>query len=113
MKPWIALSMLCALPSFAVAEGMVCGNKIIDRGTSREAVRAYCGEPAQIDTKTAYTGAGGWAGRGSRYVEGSAIEIQIETWIFNFGPDQLMEKVRFEDGIVANIESMGYGYNPP
>lgn len=101
---------VCMLPGFALAEGMVCGNKIVDKGSSREEVRAYCGKPAQIDNKTAYTGV---AGRNQHVVQGSAVEIQIETWIYNFGPDQLMEKVRFEDGIVASVESMGYGYNEP
>lgn len=112
MKKSLALSVLCVLPSFVFAEGMVCGNKIIERGSSREEVRAYCGKPAQVDTKTAYTGVAGW-GRNQHVVDGSAVEIQVETWIFNFGPDQLMEKVRFEDGIVANVESMGYGYTEP
>jgi Protein of unknown function (DUF2845) len=112
MKKSFALIALGALPGFAFAEGMVCGNKIIERGSSREEVRAYCGKPAQIDNKTAYTGVAG-AGRHEHVIEGSAVEIQIETWIFNFGPDQLMEKVRFEDGIVASVESMGYGYNEP
>ena len=66
-----------------------------------------------VDNKTAYTGVAGVAGRNLHVVEGSAVEIQVETWIFNFGPNQLMEKVRFEDGIVASVESMGYGYNEP
>ena len=113
MKAWIASSLLCSLPCFALAEGMVCGNKIIERGSSREEVRAYCGAPAQVDTKVAYTGAGGYAGRNGRFVGGPLVEIQVETWIFNFGPNQLMEKVRFEDGVVASVESMGYGYNEP
>jgi Protein of unknown function (DUF2845) len=113
MKNWAALIVLAALPGFAAAEGMVCGNKIVERGSSREEVRAYCGKPAQIDNKTAYSGVAGLPGRNQRIVEGAAVEIQIETWIYNFGPDQLMEKVRFEDGIVASVESMGYGYNEP
>jgi len=113
MKIEIAVSLLCTLPSLGFAEGMVCGNKIIEKGISREEVRAYCGKPAQIDNKIAYAGIAGFAGRHGRVVDSSAVEIQVETWIFNFGPDQLMEKVRFEDGIVASVESMGYGYNEP
>jgi hypothetical protein len=113
MKMRLALIALCGLPGLVLAEGMVCGNKIIERGSSREEVRSYCGTPAQIDNKTAYTGVAGVAGRNQHVVEGSLVEIQIETWIYNFGPNQLMEKVRFEDGVVASVESMGYGYNEP
>jgi Protein of unknown function (DUF2845) len=113
MKTWIAAGLLCALPCFALAEGMRCGSQIIDKGTSREEVRALCGQPSQVDNTTAYDGTG-VIGRNRRVGGGtSGVEVQIEVWIYNFGPDQLMEKVRFEDGIVASVESMGYGYNEP
>lgn len=37
-------------------------------------------------------------------------EIQIEEWIYNFGPRRLIQKVTFIDGIAVRIESQGYGY---
>jgi hypothetical protein len=111
MKTLMALGLLSALPSLALAEGLVCGNLIIERGSSREEVRSQCGDPAQIDSKRAWTGNSGVIGRNPSIVAGSATEIEIEIWIYNFGPNKLMEKIRFEDGIVADIQSMGYGYN--
>ena len=39
------------------------------------------------------------------------IEIPVESWIYNFGPNKLMRRVIFEGGIVTEIETLGYGYN--
>jgi hypothetical protein len=38
------------------------------------------------------------------------VEVQVEVWIYNFGPDRLMQRIRFEDGVVVRIESIGFGY---
>ena len=39
------------------------------------------------------------------------IEIPVEVWIYNLGADKLMQQIRFEDGKVVDIDSLGYGYN--
>ena len=38
------------------------------------------------------------------------VEIPIEAWIYNFGPNKLMHRVVFEAGYVVEIETLGYGY---
>ena len=35
------------------------------------------------------------------------IEIPVEMWIYNFGPNKFMRRVRFEDGMVVEIEDAG------
>jgi hypothetical protein len=50
---------------------------------------------------------------GTGVVSGSAEEVQVETWIYNFGPDHLMERIRIENGVIVDMQSMGYGYNEP
>jgi hypothetical protein len=111
MRTLFALSLLCSLPYLAQAEGLVCGNLIIERGSSREEVRSQCGDPAQIDSHSAWTGNSGIIGRHPGIAPGAATEIQVEIWVYNFGPNKLMERIRFEDGIVVDIQSMGYGHN--
>jgi hypothetical protein len=32
------------------------------------------------------------------------IEVPVELWLYNFGPSQLMRRVRFESGRVVAIE---------
>jgi hypothetical protein len=39
------------------------------------------------------------------------VEIPVETWLYNLGSNQLMRRLRFEDGKVVEIETLGYGFN--
>jgi hypothetical protein len=41
------------------------------------------------------------------------VEIPVEIWTFNFGPSKLMREVRFVDGRVEEISTLGYGYRVP
>ena len=43
-------------------------------------------------------------------VPGDQIEVKVETWIYNFGPQKLMQRVRLEAGIVVEVKTLGYGY---
>ena len=45
------------------------------------------------------------------YTYGDAmVEVPVEIWTYNFGPYKLMRRVRFVDGLVEEIETLGYGY---
>ncbi len=39
------------------------------------------------------------------------IEVPVETWLYNLGPNKLMRRISFEGGYVVDIETLGYGYN--
>ncbi len=112
MNPRIAFAVLAFIPSLAMA-AVRCGNQIIDKGTSSVEVAALCGDPAKIDRSTSYRGASISAPGQPNSIVGPAVEIKIEIWTYNFGPNMLMQRIRFEDGIVVDIESLGYGYNEP
>jgi len=109
MKRWLAV--LGCIPSLAMA-GIRCGNQIIDKGTTSAEVSAVCGNPAQVDRSVLYTGGPTTVGQ-PNVIAGLAVQVQIEVWTYNFGPNKLMERIRFADGVVVNIESLGYGYNEP
>jgi hypothetical protein len=101
-----------ALP--AHADGMRCGSRLIRDGDARAEVRAFCGEPADVQTRSilrrpVYNIVGGRA----VYFGDSYVEIPVETWTYNFGPNKLMRRVRFVDGVVEEVETLGYGYNDP
>ena len=34
----------------------------------------------------------------------------MEIWTYNFGPNKLMRRLRFVDGELQDIETLGYGY---
>jgi hypothetical protein len=110
-----ALAALCvagaALAPAAFADGFRCGSRIVVEGSTGGEVRALCGEPASIERRTILRGPVIWRHGRPIYVAGAEIEVPVETWTYNFGPNKLMRRVRLEDGLVTQIETLGYGYN--
>jgi hypothetical protein len=103
MQAALVLMVILGVPSLAAAESIRCGSRIIMRGSSSAELASFCGDPAQVSKNSSYSGG---AAR-------SVDQIEVEIWTYNFGPNQLMERVRIENGIVVQIDSLGYGYNDP
>jgi len=105
----VVLGLLAASPAFA---SMRCGTKIIDEGVTRSEVAAKCGEPADVVTlRSVFRRTVIWTNGRPYFVGENFIEVPIEAWIYNFGPNKLMRRVVFEAGFVVEIETLGYGYN--
>ena len=90
---------------------MRCGSRLVSDGATRSEVRSLCGEPSDVQRRTIlrrpyYD----YKGRLAYYGEG-LVEIPVEVWTYNFGPYKLMRRVRFIDGEVDEIETLGYGYH--
>jgi hypothetical protein len=108
--------MIC-LPLAASGQSLQCGEKWITNGTSQAEVAARCGPPTQIEHQTIYGETGAALGPaptplgvlppiGGR----SSTEKPVEVWTYNFGPTRLMQRIRFENGVVVKIESLDYGF---
>jgi hypothetical protein len=110
MKNWLVACALICAPALGMAQSLVCNGKIIGEGTTLAKVAALCGQAVQIDHKSVYNGAAISTGGQPNSIVGSTVEVQIEIWTYNFGPNKLMQRIRFEDGVVVRIESLGYGY---
>jgi hypothetical protein len=112
MKPGVAiliLGLFAAAPSFATIR---CGTKIISNGLTRSEVAAHCGEPDEVvNQHSVFHRPVVWTNGRPYFVGSDFVEIPVESWVYNFGPNKLMQRIRFEDGIVVDIESLGYGYN--
>jgi len=105
----VALGLLATAPAFA---SMRCGTKLIDDGASRAEVAAKCGEPDDVVTlRSVYRRPVIWSYGRPYFVGESLVEIPVESWVYNFGPNKLMRRVVFEAGYVVEIETLGYGYN--
>jgi hypothetical protein len=104
----VVLGLLAASPAFAFR----CGSKLVTEGDTRDEVAAKCGEPTDvINLGSVFHRPVIWT-RGRPYFIGQDfIEIPVESWIYNLGPNKLMRRVRFEGGVVVEIETLGYGYN--
>jgi Protein of unknown function (DUF2845) len=107
MKRPLALVLLVCLPAMAFGQSLRCSNKVISFGTTQAEVANLCGDPAQVDHKTIYNTVG--TGVQSGFAQRTG-EIQVEVWTYNFGPNKLMQRIRFEDGLVVQIQSLGYGF---
>jgi hypothetical protein len=117
----IALSF--GLLSTSSAWALRCGNALINKGDPKSKVLRYCGEPGQMTkrwgVRNGFTGQrnSGISINGSAGVEGERFfftgrnEVIVEDWVYNFGPNKLMRRIRIADGIVETIETLQYGYH--
>jgi hypothetical protein len=106
----VILGLLAIQPAFA--DTMRCGNKLIDDGASRAEVAAKCGEPDDVvQMKSVFRRPVIWSYGRPYFVGEDYVEIPVESWVYNFGPNKLMRRVTFEGGYVSAIETLGYGYN--
>jgi hypothetical protein len=105
----LALGLLAAAPAFP--DTMRCGTRIIAEGITRSEVAAKCGEPDEVVTmRSVFRRPVIWTSGRPYFIGEDYIEVPVESWVYNFGPNKLMRRVRFEGGIVTEIATMGYGY---
>ncbi len=95
--------LLASLPAHAFR----CGTRIITEGDQAEKLLRYCGEPASVQTRHAQRT---FVADFGRILPGYVEDVLIEEWTYNLGPNQLMRLVRLENGVVAEIRQLGYGY---
>lgn len=102
-----AVVLAMAASSSLAAEAMRCGSKLITRGDHAAKVLHYCGEPDSVQSRVTHRGV---IGVGAIFLPGFVEDVIIEDWTYNLGPHKLMRSVRLENGIVENIDRLGYGY---
>ena len=110
MAPKTLLAMIAACLLMAVAapaHAFRCGTRIITRGDHSDKILRFCGEPQSVQTRISQRG---YVSQLGRVVPGVIEEIVIEEWTYNLGPHQLIRVVRLENGYVADIKRLGYGY---
>ncbi len=106
-------ALIACFPLSVVANSLQCGNRVLTNGATQAEVVSRCGQPTQVEhqsidseSATAAPPLPALPPIGLR----SATEIPVEVWTYNFGPNRLMERIRFENGVVVRIESLGYGF---
>lgn len=110
MKRWSAAALFTLLAAAAQADALRCGTKLVTEGNTRSQVSAKCGAATEVVQRSVWREPIIWVrGRPFRVGEG-LIEVPVELWLYNLGPNKFMRRVRFEDGIVVEIETLGYGY---
>ena len=95
----------------ALADAMRCGMHLVQDGDLLSSVRDLCGEPTDIQTRSILRRPSYQLNGQSYYFGDAMVEVPVEIWTYNFGPYKLMRRIRFVDGVIEEIETLGYGYN--
>ena len=117
MRKWllpVGLALAATSPAHAAFR---CGSHLVTEGATRSEVVAKCGDPTEIDQRSAILRRPlVWVGGRPYSVGESLVEVPVEVWVYNLGPSKLMRRLRFEDGLLVDIDTLGYGYiqdSPP
>jgi hypothetical protein len=102
-----AVAGVALLLAVAPAHAFRCGTRIITRGDHADKILHFCGEPVSVQTRLSQRA---YVSDHWRRYPGMIEDVVIEEWTFNFGPHQLIRVVRLENGFVADIKHLGYGY---
>jgi hypothetical protein len=103
-----ALAVLLGAAS-ASADSMRCGSKLLTDGDPSDKVMALCGPPAAVERREIVRPY--YYQRGIAYH--SNYEVSVELWTYNFGPSKLMYRLRFEDGLLVDVDTLSHGYFSP
>jgi hypothetical protein len=109
LLPLLAFAVACATTHPAEADSLRCGSKLVRDGDTRAAVLNFCGEPADVQTRSILRRPS-FSRNGRQFFGEGFVEIPVEVWTYNFGPYKLLRRIRFVDGLVEEIETLGYGY---
>lgn len=124
MTPALRLAPLAALLAFGVllasapAHALRCGAKVVREGMLEVEVLERCGEPTAVRERGFVVRA--WTpeemlrrrdAEGVRFGPGNFYEhLLVTEYIYNFGPRRLVRRLRFEGGLLTDIDTLGYGW---
>lgn len=107
----IAITVLVLCPMVLQAESMRCGSQLILKGSTSDQLLEYCGKPTEVVHNGVTHGLLGNTYTNPVAGQEATGDIVVETWTYNFGPNQFMERLRLENGVVVQIEDLGYGHD--
>src|ERR1700690_2411464 len=113
MKTSVVILGRLLAPSLLFAESIRCGSQLILKGNTSADLLEYCGKPTQVTRNGTVNGLVGNTYTAGGILNQATGDFAVETWTYDFGPNQLMERVRIENGIVVQIDSLGYGHADP
>lgn len=114
----LAVITLSLSAGSALADGMRCGSRLVSQGDSIGEVRSICGQPDATSQRKELRSVRRWVDgpcvndRGTircGYLEERTVEVVIDEWMYDFGPSALIRHLTFEQGLLLNVATGGYG----
>lgn len=98
----------------AQANGMRCDNKLVGRGDTTYEVKALCGPPddarSRVERRSVRRIVEVPCGTGRcPVVVEDLMEVTIDEWIYDFGPQRFIQHLTFEQGKLIDVTSGKYG----
>lgn len=104
----LLLAAALVFPGPAAADSMRCGTKLMTDGDPVDKVAALCGPPASIERREILRP---YYFYNRSIPIHSSYEVSVELWTYNFGPNKLMYRLRFEDGLLVDVDTLSHGYH--
>ena len=108
----LLLAGLAAAAAAPAADSFACGSRVVTTGMQDTEVRAACGDPAEVSHDTILRRPTIWRQGWPIVVGDQPVPVPVERWLYNFGPNRLMLRLRFDDGVLVEVTTLGYGSNP-
>jgi hypothetical protein len=111
MKKWLWLGLILMLGT-ETAWGLRCGPFLVLEGDHIYQALQKCGQPDFRYTRVEYRwiGVQGYGLTQPGLGFGNLVPVYIDEWIYNFGPQQFMQRLIFENGRLIQIKILGYGH---
>ncbi|HEX7479224.1 MAG TPA: DUF2845 domain-containing protein [Polyangiales bacterium] len=115
----LACGVLLLAPRAHADDALSCHDRLVSLGDSAYQVQSICGVPDWVEHRTQVrmvrrpgtvlcrVGAG--VGRCPALVDDS-IEVSIDEWTYDFGPDRFIQYLTFEQGKLMDVCVGGYGH---
>lgn len=102
---WVLLSVY-SLPAQAIR----CGVYVVTEGDHAYSVLQKCGEPQYREERIEYREVRFRSGNlGTGMEQAQLVPIQVQEWLYNFGPNMFMQLIRLENGRVVEIKALEKG----
>ncbi|MFN9708114.1 MAG: DUF2845 domain-containing protein [Burkholderiales bacterium] len=99
-------ALFFAQPAWALR----CGNYLIDTGLQKSEVLIRCGSPMSQTSRSESRRVAQRVGTPQQPILlQREVFVQVEEWVYNFGPTQFMQLLVFEEGRLVKIQNLDYG----
>ena len=94
----------------AGADSFRCGTRLVSDGDSTDKVEALCGPPTSVQRHEILRRPVRWYRGRPYYTSFEPMPIPVEYWTYNLGPNKLMRRLKFEEGLLVDVETLTHGY---